>query len=89
MNISSSQIHSPLLGDKVDYSIQGCRTGPLAYTYVPDGLVRQLYATVNFIPQSGTKNWATGVVFRIRLPNSLPLGPALTAKLLEVIKILL
>ncbi len=29
--IDCSQIHSPLLGDKVDYGLYGCRKGPPAY----------------------------------------------------------
>ncbi len=36
---------------------QGCRTGPP--TFFPGGPVRQPYARVDFIPQSGTKNFAT------------------------------
>ncbi len=37
----------------------GCRNGPPAYVARRAGAVRQPYARVDFIPQSGTKNLAT------------------------------
>ncbi len=42
----SSQIHSPLLGDKVNYMAQSCRTGPPRQ---PDGPVRQTTHAIGHI----------------------------------------
>ncbi len=47
--VNCSQIHSPLLGGKVDHSI-GLSFVPASQPMWPDGPVRKLYAIVNFIP---------------------------------------
>jgi hypothetical protein len=55
-----SQILSPWLGGKSTLAL-GCRSGPLGLyaCRLHGGPVRQPYARVDYIPQSGTKNWAS------------------------------
>jgi hypothetical protein len=61
---SSSQIHNPLLGDKGDYGA-GLSYRPASLSDVP---IRQPYAIVNFKPQSGTMNRASGSIFVLSCP---------------------
>ncbi len=58
-NLSSSQIHSPLLGEHswLRHGVVVPARQPVLY---PGGQVLQPYAGVNFISQSGTMNLATG-----------------------------
>ncbi len=57
---SCSQIHSPLLGNKVDYGIRLSYLLASQCSLTAMGWLVQPYAVVKFIPQSGTMNWASG-----------------------------